>query len=104
MYKASWITYEYGKRVVKVKSLTMPNLLANETVFPEFIQHDATLRKTSRARALELLRDGPRRERRPGEIEGEIIASLGGPGASRRAAEAILKTAGLTGSAAQDVR
>jgi lipid-A-disaccharide synthase len=96
MYKTSWGTYEYGKRVVKVKSLTMPNLLANETVFPEFIQHEVTPQNIAHA-ALELLRDEPRREKVRVKLK-EVIVSLGGPGASRRAAEAILKIAGLNGS------
>ena len=42
------------------------------------------------AEALELLRDEPRRNQVKARLAG-IIATLGGPGASRRAAEAILK-------------
>ena len=37
LYKTSWLTYQIAKRIVTVKSLTMPNLLAGETVFPEFV-------------------------------------------------------------------
>jgi len=89
LYKVSWWEYEIGKRVVKVKSLTMPNLLANKAVFPEFIQNDATAENISHA-ALELLRDQPRRITIRAKLA-QIIGTLGGPGASRRAAEAILK-------------
>lgn len=89
LYKASAIEYEIGKRLIKVKSMTMPNLLANEPVFPEFIQYAATPQNLGRA-ALELLRDSARREAIRARLK-QIIASLGGPGASRRAAEAILK-------------
>jgi lipid-A-disaccharide synthase len=88
LYKTSWATYEIGKRLVKVKSLTMPNLLADEPVFPEFIQNDATPEKISAA-ALELLRNPSARQRVRARLT-EIIMSLGGPGASRRAADAIL--------------
>ncbi len=91
LYKASWWEYEIGKRMIKVKWLTMPNLLANEPIFPEFIQNAATPENLSQA-ALELLRDKPRREKVRARLA-EIIASLGGPGASRRAAEAVLKLA-----------
>ena len=87
MYKTSWITYEIGKRIVKVKSLTMPNLLADEEVFPEFIQNDATAENISRA-ALELLQDAARRKLLKAKLS-KIVASLGGPGASWRAAHAI---------------
>ena len=89
LYKVARWEYEIGKRMIKVKTLTMPNLLAKEQVFPEFIQHAATPENISRA-ALELLCDQPRREQVRARLD-TIVASLGGPGASRRAAEAILK-------------
>jgi lipid-A-disaccharide synthase len=89
LYKTSWAEYEIGKSVIKVKSLTMPNLLAGEAIFPEFIQDAAKPENLARA-ALELLLDEPRRARIQARLR-EIIASLGGPGASRRAAEAIFK-------------
>src|SRR6202142_1715204 len=40
LYKTSWSTYQIGKRIVNVKWLTMPNILADEMIFPEFIQND----------------------------------------------------------------
>jgi len=88
MYIASGVTYQIGKRIVKIKSLTMPNLMANEEVFAEFIQHAATPDNISHA-ALQLLQNQSRREKVRAKLA-EVIASLGGPGASRRAAEAIL--------------
>jgi lipid-A-disaccharide synthase len=87
LYKTSRATYEIGKRIVKVKSLTMPNLLANEEVFPEFIQNAATPENISRA-ALELLQNEGRRKSIKIKLA-EIVTSLGGPGASTRAAQAI---------------
>lgn len=87
LYKTSWATYELGKRIVKVKSLTMPNLLADEEVFPEFIQNAATPENISRA-ALELLQNESRRNSIKTKLT-QIISSLGGPGASQRAARAI---------------
>src|SRR6266436_6771282 len=80
--------YQIGKRIVKVKYLAMPNLLANEEVFPEFIQDAATPENISRA-ALDLLQNEIRRA----EIKvrlAEVMATLGSPGASQRAAEAIV--------------
>jgi lipid-A-disaccharide synthase len=87
LYKTSWLTYEIGKRIVKVKSLTMPNLLAGEEVFPEFIQNAATPKNISRA-AVELLQNEARRKSIKARLV-EIVSSLGGPGASLRAARAI---------------
>jgi lipid-A-disaccharide synthase len=88
LYKTSWLTYQIAKRIVTVKSLTMPNLLAGETVFQEFVQDDATPENLSRA-ALELLQDEARRKQIKLQLA-KIIESLGEPGAAERAAAAIL--------------
>src|SRR5208282_5260510 len=42
LYKTSWSTYQIGRFIVNVNWLTMPNILADEMIFPEFIQNDAT--------------------------------------------------------------
>lgn len=89
LYKTSWSTYQVAKRMITVKYLAMPNLLGNEEVFPEFIQQAATAERITRA-ALELLRDEPRRLRIKGKLA-EVVALLGGPGATRRAAQAIAR-------------
>jgi lipid-A-disaccharide synthase len=74
---------------VKVKYLAMPNLLAEAAIFPEFIQSAATPENIANA-ALALLED----EKRRAEVRthlARIVESLGAPGASRRAARAILR-------------
>jgi lipid-A-disaccharide synthase len=88
LYKTSWLTYQIAKWLITVKSLTMPNLLAGEEIFPEFIQNAATPENLARA-ALELLQNESRREKIKSQLE-KIIASLGEPGAANRAATAIL--------------
>jgi len=88
LYKTSWLTYQIAKRIVTVKSLTMPNLLANEEVFPEFVQGAATPDHIAGA-ALELLQNEPRRIQIKKRLA-EVVSSLGGPGANARAAAAIL--------------
>ena len=88
LYKTSWLTYQIAKRIVTVKSLTMPNLLAGEPVYPEFIQNEATPENLSRA-ALELLENATHRAQIKAQLA-KIISSLGEPGAASRAAEAIL--------------
>jgi lipid-A-disaccharide synthase len=86
-YKTSWPTYFIGKRLVKVKWLTMPNILADEAIFPEFVQHEATPDNLARA-ALDLLADPARRAAIQDRLR-EIVASLGRPGAAQRAARII---------------
>ena len=100
LYKTSWLTYQIAKRIVTVKSLTMPNLLAGETVYPEFIQNDATPEHLAGA-ALDLLQDETHRAQIKAQL-GKIIASLGEPGAAgaddqrcRRQHHPLLQTAGV---------
>ena len=88
LYKTSTLTYQIAKCIVTVNSLTMPNLLAGEAVYPEFIQNEATPENLSRA-ALELLQDEARRTQIKAQLA-KIIAALGEPGAPTRAAAAIL--------------
>ena len=88
LYKTSWLTYQIARRIITVKSLTMPNLLAGETVYPEFIQNEATPENLARA-ALELLENATHRAQIKTQLA-KIIASLGEPGAAGRAATAIL--------------
>ena len=66
----------------------MPNILANEEVYPEFIQNAATPENLARA-ALELLQDESRRTKIKSQLA-KIVSSLGEPGAAGRAANAIL--------------
>jgi lipid-A-disaccharide synthase len=87
-YKTSWPTYFIGKQIVTVKYLAMPNLIADETIYPEFVQQMAAPENIAAA-ALELLRDEKRRADVQGKLA-QVIESLGKPGAPQRAAEAIL--------------
>jgi lipid-A-disaccharide synthase len=89
MYKTDWITYLGARRIATVKYLSMPNLLADQAIYPEFIQGQATARNIAGA-ALELLADPARRDAIRAKLS-VIIQSLGGPGAARRAAAAIVK-------------
>ena len=87
MYRTSWLTYHIARRLVTVKYLAMPNLLAGEPIFPEFIQGDATPEKLADA-ALALL-EQPERRRAVQAKLADIVDQLGKPGAAARAAAAI---------------
>lgn len=41
-YKTDKLTYAVGKRLIKVKHIALPNLLADKSLVPEYIQHAAT--------------------------------------------------------------
>jgi lipid-A-disaccharide synthase len=88
-YRTSLLTYEIARRLVRVQYLAMPNLLSGEALYPEFIQQRATASNLGGA-ALELLADPARRAEIRTKLT-RVISSLGGPGASQRAAAAIVR-------------
>lgn len=88
-YKTSWSTYAIGRRIIKVKFLAMPNILAGEAVFPEFVQREANPRNLAGA-ALSLLRDRPRRAQIQERLA-QVMRSLESEHGRRRAAEAIVR-------------
>jgi lipid-A-disaccharide synthase len=88
IYRVHPLTYAVGRRVVKVNHLSIINVMANEAVVPEFIQENLDPNNVARE-ALELLGNPARRETMKTRV-GQIVSSLGAPGAAKRAAEAIL--------------
>ena len=88
VYKVNWLTYLVGRMVVTVNWLAMPNVIAGRAIVPEFIQHDAKPDRIAVV-ARELLQNVSKR----GAMEQElatVVNTLGGAGASKRAAELIL--------------
>ena len=88
LYKAAWFTFFIGRRLVKVKWLGMPNILADREVVKEFLQEDAQPPLIA-AEVAHLLDSPPARTTLQQSLH-EVITRLGAPGASHRAAEAIL--------------
>jgi len=84
MYRTSWSTHALGRRFIKVKYLAMPNLLAGEQIYPEFIQDQATGPNLATA-ALDLMHDEKGRAVVQAKLD-SVIGSLGEAGASDRAA------------------
>ena len=83
-YKASPLTYEIGKRLVRVEHFGLPNIVAGRRVVPELLQELATpqtladeaLHVLNDARYAETMKDGLR----------TVQAKLGEPGCSNRVA------------------
>jgi lipid-A-disaccharide synthase len=91
VYRLSALTYRLGKPFVRVDTYAMANLVAGRRVVPELIQDDFTPERVA-AEALRVMNDpahaaAVRRDLR------EVHAKLGEPGASRRAAHAVLEMA-----------
>lgn len=89
IYKLSAISGFLAKLLVKVKFVSMPNLIANKAVFPELLLSDGTPEKIA-AEVKYLLQSSTRRKEMLKEIK-KIKMRLGRPGASRKAANLINK-------------
>ena len=89
VYRVSPMTYRLGRRLVKLDTFAMVNLIAGERIVPELIQ-DAFTPEAVANEAVSILTDGER-ARRIREGLATVRQRLGGPGASRRAAEAIVR-------------
>lgn len=88
VYKTAWLTFEVGRRLVKVEHLGIINILAGRTVVREFIQNVATPAAIA-DEALRLLNDPAARARLSADLI-EVVSMLHGDGASARAARAVL--------------
>ena len=104
VYRAAWLTFQVGRRLVEVDCLGIINILNNYKQNPpldprlpptaaphvirEFIQHLATPQALA-SEALRLLDDPQARSQLVAEVS-EIVTTLRAEGASRRAARAIL--------------
>jgi lipid-A-disaccharide synthase len=91
LYKLSPVTYRLGKPLAKVDMYAMVNLIAGKRIVTELIQ-DACTPDAVADEAVALLSDATLRETMVRELAG-VKAALGGPGASGRAAEAIIELA-----------
>jgi len=89
VYRMSPISYHLLRPLVTITTYGMVNLIAGETIVPELVQNGFTAESVARE-AVSMLTDRGRAQRiRDGLAK--VRARLGGPGASRRAAEAIMR-------------
>jgi lipid-A-disaccharide synthase len=89
MYRLSRATHWIARRVVVVPHFSLVNIVAGKKVVPELLQHDVNGHRIA-AEVREM--SAPAAHAR---LRAELAAvrdKLGGPGASRRAAEAIVST------------
>lgn len=87
-YKAGLVNFLAYKIVARTKVLGLVNVLAKKVVVPELLQYNATPKKLAKA-AIDIMRDASKRAAMLSEFS-RIKSSLGAPGASMRAARAIL--------------
>jgi lipid-A-disaccharide synthase len=95
VYRLSGLTYFLARRLVRVSNIAMPNLVAGVRIVPELVQDMFTAQRVTEE-TVRLLQD-PQHYANVRDALGEVRRRLGGPGASARAAEAVLAVAGVRG-------
>ncbi|MBN1269916.1 MAG: lipid-A-disaccharide synthase [Kiritimatiellae bacterium] len=88
VYKAAWLTYLFGRLLVKVPHIGMVNIVAGRELCPEFIQSEAT--PAALAAGLKpLLADGPEPQNMKAGLA-DVARALGEGSAGERAADIVL--------------
>ncbi len=102
-YRVSWLEAVVGRRMIKVPSVILANLVLGENVVPEYIQEACTSENLATA-LLPLLRDTPQRRR---QIEAflrlDAIMQIGSSIPAARAAAIVLDAASRNPAADQSL-
>ncbi|HZB25294.1 MAG TPA: lipid-A-disaccharide synthase [Vicinamibacterales bacterium] len=91
VYRLSPVTYRLGKPFVRVSTYAMANLVAGRRVVPELIQEAFTPAAVA-AEAVDILTNAARSAQMRADLR-KVRGALGGPGASARAARAVVEAA-----------
>ncbi|NQU18511.1 MAG: lipid-A-disaccharide synthase [Candidatus Saganbacteria bacterium] len=92
MYEVSPLTYFIAEKILKIKVppfFSLPNLIAKENIIPEFVQKNVVPKKMAEE-CIKILKN-------PQDLKirmQKVTAALGSPGATKKIAQAILKTSG----------
>ncbi len=92
VYRTSWLTYRLAKSLIRVRDIALVNLIAGRRAVPELVQGEVTGRRIA-DELTTLLNERERRGRVLAALA-EVRDRLGEPGASARAARAVLEVAG----------
>ncbi|MCP4343795.1 MAG: lipid-A-disaccharide synthase [Desulfobulbaceae bacterium] len=90
VYKLAPLTYQLGKRLVKVDFFSLVNLIAGYAAVPELLQHEVTAERI--AAELSATTRVPARKQTMKKALREVREKLGESGASEKAARAALQT------------
>ncbi len=95
VYHVSRSLYCIGRCLVGLKSMTLPNMMAKETIMPEYLAVGNNRREIQAAtESMRTLIDSPESRQRQREQLNRLACQYGAAGASHRAAEKILEQLG----------
>lgn len=86
-YKMSPVTYEIGRKLVKIEHVGLPNIVAGKEIVREFLQRDATADNLA-GEAVRLLEDEQYAQNMRDKL-GQMQRKLGEPGCSERVARML---------------
>lgn len=89
-YKGSEISYRIAKRLIKIKYISLVNLIMDDEVVKELIQHECTSQNI-RTELMLILKGGIKRQEMLNSFE-NLKKNLGEGGASKKIAQSLLKT------------
>jgi len=91
LYQVSNLTYSLGKMLTRLKSMTLPNMIAGETIMPEFLAagKSKVAVKQAEAALADLLRNPELREKQKDSLR-KLGRDFAQPGASAKAADLLL--------------
>lgn len=87
-YKSSWLSYQIGKQVVKLKFISLVNLIMNREVVCELIQNELNTKRLTTE--LQHILD-PKTQLQLQADYNDLEQKLGGTGASLKVAKAVVK-------------
>ncbi|GGD56796.1 lipid-A-disaccharide synthase [Lacimicrobium alkaliphilum] len=93
-YKFNWLTYQMGKRMYKPQWFSLPNLLANEELVPELVQHQVVPQHMADKLQPMLEKSDPALIQRFEALHRQLKL-----GADERAADAIIGVLGMANDA-----
>lgn len=88
IYKSDPVTYIAYKVVADIKHIGIANIIAQKTIIPEFLQYACTPENVSAA-VVDIITHDEKKAKMIADLK-DVRLSLGSPGASSRAAQAIL--------------
>ena len=92
VYRTSWLTYNLVKSLVRVREIALANVILGRRAVPELLQGEVTGPRIADELRI-LLNEKARRDAVLAALK-EVRERLGNPGASRRAARAVLELVG----------